>query len=302
MPQPATKLAILFADICGSSAIYDKYGDAIARQLIARYIDSMSNTIYQHQGTLIKTIGDEIMCSFPSAEAALHAACALQVAVEGDKLENYDPIHIRVGFHMGDVINEEGDLYGDTVNVAAHITAETRVCKIATTLAVFDELPKNLRAKMQQIYRSNLKGRSEQIDIYQVNWNEDDTSRTRIGIPAYRKPQEGNRALILRYRDQIFTVENQKKIAMLGREKSCSIAVNSDFASRQHAQLELRFGKFIITDQSVNGTHVRFGDGRMTSINSETLVLHGAGYISLGQTYADNPTELIQFAISTVVD
>ena len=109
MPQSATKLAILFADICGSSAIYDKYGDAIARQLVARYIDSMSNTIRQHQGTLIKTIGDEIMCSFPSAEAAFHAACALQVAVEGDKLENYDPIHIRIGFHMGDVINEEGD-------------------------------------------------------------------------------------------------------------------------------------------------------------------------------------------------
>lgn len=302
MTQQPTKTTILFADICGSSALYDKYGDVLARQLVARCIDLMSSTIRQHQGELIKTIGDEIMCGFPSAEAAFYAACSLQTAVEGDKLENYDPMHIRVGVHIGDVIREAGDVHGDTVNVAAHITTITRASKIGTTQAVVDALPESLRGRTQQIHRTTIKGRQEQIDIYQINWNEDDTSRTRIGIPAFRKPQEGNRVLTLRYHEQAFTVDTKQKNAVLGRDKNGSICVRSDFSSRQHARIELNFGKFTITDQSINGTHMRFMDGRMVSIKSETLVLHGAGQISLGLTFAENPTELIQFAISTAVD
>src|ERR1039457_1419220 len=82
MSQPIEKLAVLFADICGSTALYESLGDDLARKMISRCINTMAGKISVYQGTLIKTIGDEVMVTFPSAEAAFHAACAMLVAVE----------------------------------------------------------------------------------------------------------------------------------------------------------------------------------------------------------------------------
>jgi len=64
MSAQTNKIAILFADICGSTALYEKLGDLLARQLIARCISIMKGTLSTHNGTLIKTIGDEILCTF----------------------------------------------------------------------------------------------------------------------------------------------------------------------------------------------------------------------------------------------
>jgi class 3 adenylate cyclase len=81
MSQQIEKLAVLFADICGSTALYDSVGDTQAHRLTSWCIATMLHEITPFQGVLIKTIGDEIMCTFPSAEAAFNAACAMQTAV-----------------------------------------------------------------------------------------------------------------------------------------------------------------------------------------------------------------------------
>lgn len=302
MPQLIEKLAILFADISGSTALYDKHGDGIARQMVARCINTMSNAIHTYQGTLIKTIGDEIMCSFPSAEAALHAACAMQTAVENikpaDNLPLSIPMHIRIGFNYGDVIIEPDDVYGDTVNVAARITAITRARQISATQAVIDALPPALHKQTHKIQRTEIKGKQEQLDIFQVDWEPDDMSRTRIGEATLRMPPKTGGELALSYHDQTIKISELHKSAVLGRENTCEIIVLSNFASRQHARVEFRFGKFIFTDQSMNGTYIRFSDGRVISIMREATVLHGSGLISLGQNFSENPTELIGFSVS----
>ena len=76
------KLAILFADISGSTALYETLGDVAARDLVSGCLALLTRSLTRHQGRLIKTIGDEIMCTFPSAGAALQAACSMQEAVE----------------------------------------------------------------------------------------------------------------------------------------------------------------------------------------------------------------------------
>ncbi len=303
MPQQTEKLAILFADISGSAALYDTHGDSVARQMVARCINTMSGAIHAYQGTLIKTIGDEIMCRFPSAEAALHAACAMQAAVEnikpGDNLPLAVPMHIRIGFNYGEVICEPDDVYGDTVNVAARITAITRARQISATQAVIDTLPPALRKQTHKIQRTEIKGKQGQFDIYQVDWEPDDMSRTRIGKATLRMPAETGGELTLNYHGQSTKVNEQHKSAVLGREDTCEIIMPGNFASRQHARVEFCFGKFILTDQSMNGTHIRFSDGRVVSVMREATVLHGSGLISLGQNFSENPTELIKFSVSS---
>ena len=71
MPQQTEKLALLFADICGSTSLYDRLGDELARRLIARCIAMMASEVAVHGGTLVKTIGDEIMCTLLRSQRRL---------------------------------------------------------------------------------------------------------------------------------------------------------------------------------------------------------------------------------------
>jgi class 3 adenylate cyclase len=297
MSQHTEKLAVLFADICGSTALYDNLGDNMARRLIARCIATMSGEISVYQGALIKTIGDEIMCTFPSAESAFNAACAMQYAVEHGKSEGGQQLHIRVGFHYGDVISESGDVFGDTVNVAARVAATARASQIMTSKAVVDALPPTLHERTRQVMRAEFKGKQEQFDIFIVIWELDDMLSTRIGTPAFRKSPENIDELTLSYRDRAIKINKERRSVVLGRGDTCDFIVQSNFASRQHARIELRFGKFFIVDQSTNGTYIRFSDGNVVRIARDEMILQGSGSISMGQSYAENPAELVEFSI-----
>lgn len=295
MTAPAKKFAILFADVCGSTALYEQLGDSKARQLIADCLDTMIDKTNVAHGALVKTIGDEIMCIFPSAEDAMNAACAMQEAVENNRSHDGPLMHIRIGFHYGDVIREDNDVFGDTVNVAARVTAITRASQILTTRAASDALPPDLREKTCQIMRAELKGKQEELDIFRVSWEADDTQRTRIGTAASRRTEKVVE-LALRYRDQSILLNEQRKSVLLGRDSTCDILSRSEYASRQHARIELRSGKFILTDQSTNGTYVRFADGQTVRLAREELVLHSSGIINLGQSYSPSSDSPVEFS------
>ena len=297
MSKPTEKLAVLFADICGSTALYDNLGDQTARRLIAHCITTMTTQLPAYQGILIKTIGDEIMCTFPTAESGLQAACAIQNAVQNSRYEDGNNLYIRVGFHYGDVICEMGDIFGDTVNVAARIAAMARGDQIMTSQAVIDALPLYLRKKTQQVMSTSFKGKQEEYDIFMVTWEKEDDGRTRISVPPPRNLQKNDIELTLCYDKKKFVVNNDKRSLIIGRSELCDIVVSNGFASRQHARFELRFGKFFIIDQSTNGTYIRLADGTISHITREEMILHGSGSISLAQAYIDNPTELIEFSI-----
>jgi adenylate cyclase len=299
MSQHVEKLAVLFADICGSTSLYEKLGDDLARKIIFQCINTMSDRIFEYQGTLIKTIGDEVMATFPSAEAAFHAACSIRAAVENFRPTDGVPLHIRIGFNFGPVIKESNDVFGNTVNVASRVTAITRADHIMATQAVFDELPAELRKRMSQILRAELKGKHDPLDLYEVIFEQEDTRSTRIGMPAYRKTPDNIDEMILRYRGRSIKVNRECRSVVLGRDDTCDLVVQNELASRLHIHIELRFGKFIISDQSANGTYVRFSDGNVAHITREKIFLQGNGSISLGQSFAENPSDVIEFSITS---
>jgi len=299
MPQPLEKIAVLFADVCGSTTLYEKLGDTFARQMVMRCINTMIGQIPTYKGTLIKTIGDEIMCTFPDAEAAFHAACSMQTAVQNDRPLNGMSMQIRIGFNYGVVINEFDDVFGNTVNVASRVASITRAGQIMATQAVYDAVPLALRASMRQILRAEFKGMQDRFEIYQVIHEKEDTLSTRIGIPAFRRTADNNDELVLSYRGQSVKVNLGSRNAVLGRDETCDLVVENDLASRQHVRVELRVGKFIIVDQSTNGTYIRSVDGSVVHITREEAILSGSGSISLGQAFIENPTELVEYSIVT---
>ena len=123
MSKSTETLAILFADIAGSTALYENLGDTKARELVSACTSILTREMAKYKGRLIKTIGDEIMCVFPTAEGAAQAACDMQSSLEKEKPGGDVAMYVRVGFHYGEVISENNDVFGDAVNVAARITA-----------------------------------------------------------------------------------------------------------------------------------------------------------------------------------
>ncbi|MEQ1527324.1 MAG: adenylate/guanylate cyclase domain-containing protein [Gallionella sp.] len=299
MPKQVEKLAVLFADVCGSTALYEKLGDGLARTLIADCLQTITEKALAHQGKITKTIGDEVMAVFPSAEDAFLAACAMQAAVKNNLPVNGTPLLIRVGFNYGEVIKESNDVFGNTVNTAARVAAITRAGQIMSTREVLNVLPVALQRRMRLIMRAEFKGKRDHQEVYQVIDDQEDIEATRCGIPAYRKPPENDTEMVLRYRNHTAKVANDQRSISLGREEFCSIVVKNTFASRLHTQIELRLGKFYITDQSTNGTFIRFSDDSVVHITRQEILLARNGTISLGQSFDDSPDELIEFSITT---
>jgi len=291
-------LGVLFADICGSTALYETLGDDVARRLISGCISTLVDVLPHHKGRLVKTIGDEVLCAFPNAETAFQAACKMQAAMTGLLTPAGHQMYVRIGFHYGDVIIENEDVFGDTVNVAARIAAVTRAGQIMTSKAVVDSLPEDLQIHTNHIFRVELKGKQEEFDIYAVAWETDDMMSTRLGVPAFRKPIEVAGKLVLSYLSKQMTVDKENRKVAIGREATCTMVVSNRLASRHHAVIEFRSGKYILADHSSNGTFVKFADGHVVRLAREELILQGSGIISLGQSFVEDPPEVVSFALN----
>ena len=209
-------------------------------------------------------------------------------------------MHISIGMHYGSVICDGGDVFGDTVNVAARIASHARAHQIMTSQAVVEALPDELRCKTHRIMAAEFKGKQVEFDIFIVTWNEEDQGCTQIRPPAssVNRNLTSSAQLTLRYGSKSFTLNQDVKKIVFGRGETCDLVIASTLTSRLHASVEFRFGKFFIVDQSSNGTYIRLPDGHINHITRQEMVLQGMGVISPGQSFAEDPTQLITFSIA----
>ena len=295
MARKTTNLAIVFAHIGGGSTrLYETLGDAPARELMSQCLNLMTEQTTRFVGTVIKTIGDEIMCTFPTAENATESAIGMQEAVTED-LPDVDPdtpssMTLRIGLHFGSVILEGGDVFGDAVNVAARMAGLAKGGQIITTQQTTDELPQTLRSNTRHLDRIAVKGKSELIDIFEVNWQTEEGSRTATNLI---KGDLNFLSLTLIYHDQKIRLDMSSGTFILGRGKKVDMVVDDKMASREHAVIECRRDKFVLTDQSTNGTYVLTADGT-TYLHREETTLSGEGKISFGREMAE-AEEIVSF-------
>lgn len=300
MVPKTTNLAIMFADISGSTKLYELLGDAVARTLVADTLATIGQIVERFNGTVIKTIGDEVMCTFDTAEAAATAACEMNETLEEDNEcgKHPQPVSIRIGMHYGPAIREDGDVFGDAVNVAARMAAQAKARQIMSTKTTVDSLSPALRASTRFVDYAPIKGKKEDIEIYEIIWQQDDVTRMASGLlsPDKRQPQV---RLRLRYNNQDVVLSHERSSIVMGRSQSCDLSVNEKLASRQHVRIELRRDKFFIIDQSTNGTHVRIEESGDSFLRREEMPLTGKGEISLGRAFSENPKEVVRFIHET---
>jgi len=293
--QQTVTLAIVFADISESTRLYDVMGDTQARELVAQCLGVMTGVVHERRGTVIKTIGDELMCTFPRAGAAVAAARGMQEAVRKD-LPDLNPntpkdLTIRIGIQYGPAIVDGGDVFGDAVNVAARMTGQAKAGQIITTQTTVEALSPKLQASTRHLDRIRVKGKSGYLNIYEVVWQDEDV--THIASKVGPAPA-GRGRLRLVYRGHKLTVSHQSGPLTLGRGKQAHLVVDDSQASRQHARIENRRGRFVLSDESTNGTYVLTTDGSVY-LRREEVTLVGRGKISLGRDFADEPAEVVLF-------
>lgn len=295
MAGQTSDLAIMFADISGSTRLYEVLGDAVARARVARCVEMLCHVAAEHGGGTLKTIGDGIMCTFATADAAVAAACAMQTRAddEATELTPSGPLAlaIRVGLHVGPAIVEDGDAFGDAVNVAARMGALAKPGQIITTRDTVDQLSPELRQQTRFIDHAPVRGKRLTMDIHEILWQPEDV--TMMSIPLAR-PTPDVSCLALRYRDTKLLMDAERPVVVLGRSTTSDLPVEESLASRLHVRIERRRGKYYLTDLSTNGTHVRSA-GTQAFLRREEMLLADCGEISLGRPFGEAPGEYVHF-------
>lgn len=286
---------ILFADVRGSTALTEQLGDVQSRQLMGALMEELGALTVAHGGTVIKTIGDEIMCAFE--EPAQAAAAAVQMQrdlVARPPVQGIQP-QVGVGFNAGPVVIEAGDMFGDVVNVAARVVSNAVAGQILTTQQTLDGI-----AEAGPMWRSLgehfVKGREEQVHLCEILWRGETAQLTTLAPKLFAAQRS---SLELRVGMQVVrTGSDETQDITLGRGVDNALVVPGTSASRRHAKVTSRSGRFYLEDHSTNGTYVRQDEGEEIVVHRDEILLTGSGYIRLGDPLGEEGTLDIEFETS----
>ena len=282
---------VLFADVSGSTKLYDTVGDAAAHQAIELCLKLFSALTEQHGGRVIKTIGDEVMAVFPEASKAGAAARDIQLGMQEMAPVGKVRLAARIGMHQGPVMEKAGDLFGDTVNLAARLTEMASRGQIITSLDTVSLLTPLQKMDCRQLYSIPVKGKEREVPICELMWTDTDDATQ---VVAQRASTDAGNALRLVYRSRVVTLDEEKKSVVLGRDNTADLVIPDRMASRAHCEIEKRQDKFVLADRSANGTYLSVDGDREIVLRREEALLRGHGFIALGQSRA-TATEFVEY-------
>lgn len=286
-------MAVLFADISGSTRLYELLGDTKAFAAINGRLDLLRRVTVAHGGHVVKTIGDEIMAVLPSADAAVQAACEMQAEVTAQPPVENTPILVRIGLHFGSVLETDADVFGDTVNIAARMVNIAKGGQIITSDASVSMLHPIIRSSARILDALTVKGKAEDIHVFEIVWHESEETTMMVGRTHGLSTHES--AVRLVHRGREFLINAERPSVVIGRDEQADIVIEDRRASRIHAKIERRRDKFVFIDQSSNGSYVTISGEKEIQLRREEFVLHGNGSISLGHAYAKDPSEVVEF-------
>jgi len=290
------EVAILFADVVGSTKLYEQLGDLRARDMVGICIDVMRAATEQNRGTVIKTMGDEVMATFQTADDALNAAAQMQKQISTHPSLKVDEhgVAIRIGCNFGPVVMENRDIFGSAVHTANRMTSQAKAGQIITTSTMVERLSGDWRASVRQIDIATLKGRSSEVALFEVLWQPEDVTSMVPAIASRERAAKPQR-MRLRYQGQEIFVDDGHANISIGRAEENDLVVKGNLISRLHARVEISRNKFMLVDQSTNGTFVLGKDGEEAFVRRDSMQIRGEGLIGLGKAPDSNSSQVIRF-------
>jgi len=293
----------MFADITQGSGLFSELGATWAVDVVSSVHAVLAECTERHGGRIVKTVGTEMLCTFDDPGGAAMASGAMHLELR-KAAEDADPerreqiglrdLHLRIGMHVGPVIEEDDDVFGDTVNVAARLMSMAKGDQSLCSRLMVDGLALELRSSTRFFDTVSPRGKTQAIEIHEVLWEVEDLTMEST-VMAVPEPRRGYTRLILECSGTSFEAGSDRALLAIGRSADNDLVFPGGFASRRHAQIEYARGRFTIVDQSANGTYVLAEDGTMTPVRRDRHVLEGAGRIYLGELPDEPSARFIRY-------
>jgi class 3 adenylate cyclase len=294
------EVAILFADVVGSTQLYEQLGDVKAREMVGRCLEIMREATETNRGNVIKTMGDEVMATFPTADEAMSAAKRMQEKISSDSALVHDNgrVAIRIGCHFGPVVQEQRDIFGSAVHTANRMTSQAKAKQIITTMSTVERLSPEWQHVARQIDVATVRGKADEVVLFEVLWQPEGEATSMLPtVPWSSNKSKRGRRLSLRCQGQEVTVGEGRKSVTLGRAEDNDIVVKGNLISRLHARVEASRDRFTLIDESTNGTFVQTSEGEEIFVRRDNTLLTGAGVIGLGRVAQPNTPLAIHYVI-----
>ena len=192
-------------------------------------------------------------------------------------------VAIRIGCHYGTVVQEHRDIFGSAVHTANRMTSQAKAKQIITTLSTVERLSPEWQAVARQIDIATVRGRADEVVLFEVLWQPDEATSMLPTVGHGRKTGARPKRLSLRYQGREVTVGEGRKTATLGRAEENDVVVKGNLISRVHARIEASRDKFTLVDESTNGTFVQTNAGEEIFVRRDSTQLTGEGVIGLGR-------------------
>lgn len=293
---------VVFADLTGSSRVFEAMGNARATDTVTRLTQWIGSVCQAHGGRVVKSLGDGVFAIFSNAATAMPAVIELQRYHQKRLMTWPVPLRmaLQIGVASGEVVEVEGDCFGDAVNLASRLSDLAGPGQIWATDAAIAQLGET-GVRHRDLGLITIRGRSEMSAVHRIDWQEEMTSFLTLpaALTPLRLPDSSLGQIELAWLDVRSTFLTEELPIHLGRVSDAQFVVNDPRVSRLHARIELRHGSCVLTDLSTYGTWVRFhgngGPSQEVALRREECVLHGSGEIGLGAPLSDFTAPTIVF-------
>ena len=297
---------IVFADLAGSTAVFEAIGNEKAADTVTRVVQWVAKVCEAHGGRVVKTLGDGVFAIFGSELSAITAVVEVQRGHQKRIAAWPTPLRmeLQIGLANGEVVEVDGDIYGDAVNVASRLSGLAGAGQIWATEGVAAQLL-DCGIAHRSVGSIHIRGRTDQIVAHRIDWQEDAPDSLTVPSRLVLAPRAHGLdfgQIALSWLNTSATFRARDLPINLGRESEANFVVNDPRVSRLHARIEARSGGCVLVDVSTYGTWVRFkGNGSNSvemALRRDECVLHGSGEIGLGAPLSDFSAPTISFETS----
>lgn len=298
------EVTVVFADLTGSTGVFETLGNAKATQAITRLTDWMGKVCAAHEGHVVKNLGDGVLMVFTDNADALDAVTEMQ-RVHADRIKGWPEalkMRLQVGLARGEVIEQAGDFFGDAVNVASRLSDLSGPDQILGTETVINQLPPDSTVRFRSLGAMDIRGRQETCMVYRVEW-QNEVLTEYFTVPASLSetppPRDASQpgAISLSWLDVRATFTSAQLPIHVGRDAEAQFVINDPRVSRLHVRLIWRAGTFHLEDTSSYGTWVRFaGNHAVINLRRQECALLFEGEMALGAPFEDFTVPTVAFA------
>lgn len=243
-------VAIVYADISGSTALYENVGNTQARTQIAACLDLLRSVISEHGGEFIHSRGDDVLCTFENPQNAFSTVQdMLSKTSDGD-------LSVHIGVDFGPAIRTRDDIFGDPVNVAARLADLANPKEALCSQALYQCLNEGDQSLVRFFDNRQLRGKSQSERVYRfAEFNQIMTTQVAHAKTDHGGIGSGRPSAYLSFLDQTVVCTRGVPISV-GRGEKCDLTIPRQWVSRRHIVIEMHKDHAYLRDVSSNGTYV----------------------------------------------